>query len=288
MSGARSGTIIVGVNESPEALNAAAFAAAEAELEGKTLRLLYVYGSPPRYSGDDAHIVLDDILSQTDVANGVRVERRVSDGAAIPTLLAASHAASLMVVGRRRGGWGQHLLASSVSSALSAKASCPVVTVPEQWDRSANVEGPVVVAIDAETTAHGALSFAFMRADAARVPLVVLHAVPPGSGPREHTRRELDVSEVLAGWKEEFPGVEVGVRFVQDNADQAALHAADRASLLVVGRPHAYAGPGSWIGSVGRAVLRHTVSPLAVVPRDAADTRRARPDAARELLVPTY
>jgi nucleotide-binding universal stress UspA family protein len=288
MTTIRPATIVAGVNETPEALDAAQFAADEAQLRRQPLTLLFAYGDPPRYVRDDARLVLDDIVDQIDVAPRVHVDLRIAEGDAIRTLSAASGEASLMVVGRRHGAWGERVLSSSVSSALSSKASCPVVTVPERWDPASAGRGPVVVAIDAETSAHGSLSFAFARADLAGVPLVVLHAVPPASGPREQTRRELDVAEVLAGWNEQFPGVEVVTRFLQDTADEAALHASTHASMLVVGRPHEYAGPGSWVGSVGRAVLRHTVSPLAVVPRDPADERRTPPDPARDLVVPTY
>ena len=75
---------------------------------------------------------------------------------------------------------------------------------------------------------------------------------------------KIDVSEVLAGWPEEFPAVTVKHRFFFDDADEGCVRLSEEASLLVLGRreTHVYGHP------VLAEVAKRVHCPCVVVPED--------------------
>ena len=67
-------------------------------------------------------------------AEGIEVERRVTEGNAAAVLVEASKDADLLVVGSRGLGGFSRLLLGSVSRQCVSHASCPVVVVPSPHD----------------------------------------------------------------------------------------------------------------------------------------------------------
>ena len=257
--------IVVGIDGSPESLNAANFAVREARLRERPMTMLYAYGRRPRYVRYETAQLVDGVVGQLTVPDGVTVETRIVEGDAVPALLYAAPTANQLVVGRHRSGTGVHLLTGSVSSVLSSRARCPVVIVSQDWHPDRSGVGPVLVAVDAEPEDDEILAFAFRRAQLAGLPLVVLHSFPEaGFGSR--ARRNIDPTVLVDRWRRVYPDVTVTTQYVREGSN-TAIAAAWTASLLIVGQPRSMAGPGSWLRSVGYAVVRHTIRPVAVVPR---------------------
>ena len=138
------GKIVVGVDGSPGSRAALRWAHAEATLRGATLEALTVWQfpvmtslpafgamAPPEDLGTDAEQLLLEILGQEGVAptDDVPVRALVSEGAAAPALLEASHDADLLVVGSRGHGGFSGLLLGSVSQHCTTHGTCPVVVV---------------------------------------------------------------------------------------------------------------------------------------------------------------
>lgn len=139
------GTIVVGVDGSPDSQRALAWAVKEAELRGDDVEALlayqlpadippYVAASPEgtdfeRAASDRLASVVDEV-DQSGLARPVR--RTVVDTSPSRALLAASESADLVVTGTRGHGGFTGLLLGSVSHQLSAHARCPVVIVPHQ------------------------------------------------------------------------------------------------------------------------------------------------------------
>ncbi|MDN5855308.1 MAG: universal stress protein [Actinomycetia bacterium] len=264
--------IVVGVDGSRESLNAADFAVREARLRQRPMRILYAYGRRPRYVRYETAKVVENVVEHLTVPDGVAVETRVVDGDAAAALLHTATSARLLVVGRHRSGTGAHLLTGTVSSVLSSWAPCPVVIISEDWHPDRYGVGPVVVAVDAGPEDDDILGFAFRRAQLAGVPLVVLHpSRQAGSGIGRW--RGFDPAALVDRWRRTYPDVNVTTQYAHDGS-AAAITAAWTASLLVVGQPQSLAGPGSWLRSVGYAVVRHTIRPVAVVPRSPASLAR--------------
>ncbi|WP_194846466.1 universal stress protein [Mumia zhuanghuii] len=199
------------------------------------------------------------------LAPDLRVEVHPVVGSAALALESASTQSSAVVVVRRDAGVADRLLSGSTSSRIATRAACPVVVVPGDIDPPTT--GPVVVAIDADSPTHGALAFAFARARHVHADLVVLHATARGGA--EQGRRA--VAEMIAGWRADYPEVEVTTLTVEGTASTVCAEAAHGARLLVLGRHRTTGRRMPWTRSVARAVLAHTPCPVVTVPHDAVD-----------------
>jgi nucleotide-binding universal stress UspA family protein len=135
-------TIAVGVDGSPGARAALAWAVREAALVGATVRAvgawqMPVYAFPPAVaipgpdfdlSGPTAALIAEVVA---DVAPGTAVEPVVVNGPAALALLDEAETADLVVVGSRGTGGFAGLLLGSVSQQLAAHSPAPVAIVPE-------------------------------------------------------------------------------------------------------------------------------------------------------------
>lgn len=141
------GLIVVGVDSSEGAKAALRFALEETKLRRATLRVVHTWqfgyigvkgieGFSPVVGADlgdlrrTAEVALDGVLHEVaSEANGVPIERRVSEGAPATVLVDESRQADLLVVGSRGHGGFAGLLLGSVSQQCAHHASCPVVIV---------------------------------------------------------------------------------------------------------------------------------------------------------------
>ena len=141
------GLVVVGVDGSDGAKAALRFALDEAKLRRARLRIVHTWqfgyigvsgseGLSPVLGADlsdlrrKAEVALDAALHEAAAdANGVAVERRVSEGAPATVLVDESRGADLLVVGSRGHGGFAGLLLGSVSQQCAQHAACPVVIV---------------------------------------------------------------------------------------------------------------------------------------------------------------
>ncbi len=141
------GLIVVGVDSSDGAKAALRFALMEAKLRQATLRVVHTWrfgyigvsgieGFSPVVGADlgdlrrTAEVALDAVMHEVAPdADGVVIERRVSEGAPATVLVDESRQADLLVVGSRGHGGFAGLLLGSVSQQCAQHAACPVVIV---------------------------------------------------------------------------------------------------------------------------------------------------------------
>ncbi len=133
--------IVVGVDGSPGANVALAWAIDEAATRGATLVVLmawdfpmwpyYVELAPPTPGEFEAAAqkTLDELLATYGSTN-VPVEARLVEASPAHALIDASADADLLVVGSRGRGWFVGALLGSVSLHCMQHARCPVVVVP--------------------------------------------------------------------------------------------------------------------------------------------------------------
>ena len=135
------GPIVVGVDGSPAAAGALAWALEEARLRGAPLTAVHAWHYPfemaasayavPPPEGDMhawAEQVLDEALAGADV-DGVPVRRVVVNGPAVLALMEQSRGARLLVVGTRGHSRLTGLFLGSTSQYLAVHAPCPVLVV---------------------------------------------------------------------------------------------------------------------------------------------------------------
>ena len=287
--------VVVGVDGSASALEAARWAAREAARRRTGVQLISAFGwletrhlhsqgLGVRYRETMLARTREDVSAAAEAvaeaAPGIEISERVADGFPVPLLIAASRRAEVVVLGDRGLGGFTSLLVGSVAIGLAAGAACPVVVV--RGERSSDA-GPVVVGVDGSEISVAALGFAFDAAARREVPLVAVHAwtdsvfeaaVAPlldWDAIEADERRVL--AERLAGWGEKYPDVEVRRVVVQDRPAHALIEqaTADGAQLVVVGSHGRGSAAGLVLGSVSHAVLHHSPCAVAVV--------RAEPDA---------
>ncbi|MBC7441863.1 MAG: universal stress protein [Ramlibacter sp.] len=201
----------------------------------------------------------------------------------VPTdeLVRASQAADLLVIGTNKTGALAGAVYGTLPLRLAAHAKCPVIVVPAAW---APRTGHVVVGLEDDATAAGALFFAAREAARFGRPLSLVHAweipatvavefgavIPYDELRQAHT-------EILASRagrvRAANPALEVTEVLEQGPPAYVLVEAARDAALIVVGT-HGRSAVGSLIlGSVSHDVLLNLPCPVAVVPRpdDAGD-----------------
>lgn len=282
--------ILVGIDGSRSAVEAARWAAAEAARRRIGLRLVETFGwipvtddpneedLPPSYRDvllDAARARLAAAAAAAgEVAAGVAVQSEVLPGYPVPRLVAESRSAQLVVVGDRGLATITGLTIGSVAAGLAAHAACPTVVV--RGDGAGG--GPIVVGVDGSPTSEAALAWAFEEAAARRAPLVALHAWQDAmvdtsvalliDWVAEEAEQHRVLADRLAGWAAKYPDVPVERVVVLDRPAHALRERSAGAQLVVVGSRGRGGFAGAVLGSVSRSVLQHAACPVVIVRPD--------------------
>lgn len=291
--------VVVGVDGSPTAQRALAYAAWEASRRGVPLHLVYGYQPMPAYGPglvyapprNDEQILVwaRDMLAAAAQSTrtdhpGLEVSETVLTGGAAASLLDQSADACLLVVGSRGlGGFGAMLL-GSVSAQVAAHATAPVVVIRSTGDDDGPYDnGPILVGVDGSDRAQDALGFAFEQAEARKVPLVAVYvwSVLPKTnlGPISNDFYDPDLaqqeanrllSEAIAGWRGKFPDVEVDTVATHSfGTVETLILLGAHAAMIVVG-PRGHGGFAALLlGSTADGLVRHADRTVAIVHRDA-------------------
>jgi nucleotide-binding universal stress UspA family protein len=282
--------VVAGFDGSESAGVAAAWAADEARLLGRGLTLVHALMPPVATGGLGVSLppsldLIDELDKQaseqlTSQAAAVGLPdalTRVAVGSPSAVMLEASETAYLIVVGSRGRGGFKGLLLGSVSAQVASHSQCPVAVIREAAPGDADT---VVVGIDGSPGAEAALALAVDRASRRGWRIVAVHAwdvpaydlliVPNGPVPvplSDVADEEVRLTaEVLAGFRDDYPDVDVEERLVRAPAVQAILDASDRAALIVVGTHGHGPAMGALLGSVSNGVLHKARRPVIVVP----------------------
>ncbi|WP_069169245.1 universal stress protein [Streptomyces griseus] len=285
--------VTVGLDGSAESLAAAHWAADEAERRHAGLRLLHAWPAlapePTRVPSE-----IDQNYWATRLVHQARAELRtghpglvvvdslVADDAESALLRSASES-ELTVLGSRGLTPAESYFLGSVSMAVVARASRPVVLVrPEAPGREPSpTRGNVVVALKLHGPCDEVLAFACHAAAARGGRLLAVHgrSLPirarTPSGVDDEVAQEITdeaaqrLRQVLGPWRERFPGVELSETVRLESPAEAVVRAAEGSGLLVVGRRRHHRPPlASRLGPVAQASLHHVRCPVAVVPHD--------------------
>ncbi|EXU67851.1 universal stress protein UspA [Streptomyces sp. PRh5] len=286
--------ITVGMDGSPESLDAADWAAREARWRQTPLRLVHAWMLPPQTARTAqapevrkawAHKTLDD--AEADLAArypDVSVSTELLAETAVPALVAHGAGSQMLVLGSRGRGAVAGFLLGSIGLHVLGRAACPVVLVRHGGGGQAQgaAGGDVVVGIQDPPGAAAPIEFAFATA-AARgtgVRAVRAWALPPvfeygmayvraldeagGIEPGERKR----LAQAVLLWREKYPQVPVTEHVEMGNAAEVLLTSAAGAGLVVIGRYSHRSAVGPRLGHVAHALLHHAACPVAVVPHD--------------------
>lgn len=289
--------IVVGVDGSASALNAAGWAAGEAAFRHVPLRLVHgvhVPVSEAAYIGrvgvptsffeilesDGRRYLADAEAAVRQAHPEVEVDTDLLKGYPVPVLISLSQAARLMVLGSRGLGGFSGLLAGSTAVALVGHGHCPVAVIHGPAPEGPlSTGGPVVVGVDGSPASEAAIAMAFEEASLRNVDLVAVHTWLDFSSDYSYAYArqfmvewkeiEIEAQELLAqrlaGWQEKYPDVTVKRVVARDRPAHHLLEHAAQAQLLVVGSRGRGGMSGLLLGSTSQALIYHSPCPLLVV-----------------------
>ncbi|HEY7045369.1 MAG TPA: universal stress protein, partial [Nocardioidaceae bacterium] len=229
MTSKRSSRVVVGIDGTAAGLRAAAYATTEAEQRGAELLLVHAHHLPtimnPSLASLDNEQVRDHGRIALDTAEvGVRyshpamqVQTLLVPGRPARAIVDQSAHADLVVVARRERK-GSHIVGGRISNAVAARAHCPVVSLNHSWRE--DHDGRVVVGVDGSPNGRDALAYAFEYASIHHLRLAVLRSwelplflqlgEPASAEIDEWTEKaKLALAEDLAGWRSEYPDIQV-------------------------------------------------------------------------------
>jgi nucleotide-binding universal stress UspA family protein len=227
--------VVAGVDGSEESLRAVEWAALEAQRHRAPLRIVSVPALLPRMracgqypetvatrlQGDSCRVLDEAVMRSREVAPRQLIDVDLLAGPAAPAVTKSGDGALMLVVGARGSGGFAAMTLGSVGRYAAMNACCPVVVVREE---TSAVNREVVVGIRDPDDTAAALAYAFEEAALRGATLVAVHSwdwsnCAPGHhtggyaagqfGDAEHIvhEAELNLTEVLATWRDKYPGV---------------------------------------------------------------------------------
>ncbi|WP_204079510.1 universal stress protein [Mycobacterium riyadhense] len=228
-------SVVVGVNGSQAAVNAAKWAIAEAIGRQLPLRLVYVIRRADARTGStrssEWELERGEIaLSQADGAvrsegKPVEIETAILSGDPAEVLINESRDAALVCVGTARRGWAADGLLGPTAAALVASAHCPVAVIRTNPGGSPTELGVIAVVLNDEPDndevvhqameegrrRHATVRQIDRRVDSwvRRYPDVPVQIVAAGTGPRgsESHSSTIDLAVVGEADADELPGL---------------------------------------------------------------------------------
>lgn len=157
----------------------------------------------------------------------------------------------------------RRLLTGSTTTGVAARATCPVVCMPDAWDPAVE-HGLVLAGVDDSAASPHVIEAAFAAADERGVPLTVLHAWRPVGQydaaivervlvDRWRPQADQHLAELTAVAQNNHPDVVVSRKLEYCTPVVALVEASANADLLVIGRRGAGAPFGLSLGSLERA-----------------------------------
>ena len=282
--------VMVGVDGSPAAKCAVAWAARDAAMRKVRLTLVHAVRPigltlPPmtattaftRWQVEQGQKVLDmaaRVAREAAADRGTgQIETELLFSPAVPTLVDLSKDADLVVVGSRGRGPVERSLLGSVSTSLIRHAHCPVAVIHDEDPvMPYPAAAPVLVGIDGSPASEQATAVAFQEASWRGVDLVAIHVwsdvevndYPAIDWPAMKPAAERILAERLAGWQERYPDVTVRRVVECDHPTYQLIRHSESAQLVVVGSHGRGGFAGMLLGSVSGAVAHSARMPVIV------------------------
>ncbi|HTY32169.1 universal stress protein [Mycobacterium sp.] len=258
--------IVVGIDGSQAAINAATWAIAEAISRNVPLRLIHaIPDRPVDATGDDGMEVgyAEDSLRGADAAlqatgQPVKVECDIVRGSPEGILVDESRGAAMICVGSVGIGRIARKLLGSTADALAHKAQSPVAIVRSGGGTSDT--GWVVVVVDDSPANDAVLEHGFREARLRRAPILALGVWRWGLGEIPYPQLE----HRLGPWVSRYPEIHVMPAAARRGPAEFLAHTEESVQLAVVGGEDADK-VARMVGSTGPHLSGHTGCSVLVV-----------------------
>lgn len=230
---------------------------------------------------DDPMVARERLLMLADritaVDPGLHVDIELADASIHQALEVRSRYADLIVIGSHSTRPVRSLLAGGLPARVAARAHCPVVIVPDDWDPRS---GPILVGVSEDDTSEPALRFGAHESQRRAVELELVHAWLPDSPAADVAvamlvaaskpdvrgfHREL-LTAAADRLRREFPRARIVEHLAQDRTADALAERSKSAELVIIGTHHHGPEAGWLLGSIAGHLLRDSMAPVCVVP----------------------
>jgi nucleotide-binding universal stress UspA family protein len=267
--------IVVGVDESAEAKAAAHWAVREAELRKDGVLLVHAYEvlaprgrlTALKRGRQERKALLDKVAGTLTVPPTMELDQLVELDSPESLLARLSERAEITVLGHDHPALSGRMPFGHTASTVASMSRHPVVVVPRGWELRVNDRRPIAVGIDGRHASSSTLDFAFSEASLHHLPVLVVHSAPLGELALGEQDTRLNLAEILAGWKADYPDIDVDTMLLAGPPRDTVPAVSADAQLLVVGGPYRGREWTRWIRSVARAVLDRATCPVAVIPQ---------------------
>ncbi len=278
--------VVVATDGTPAGHIGIKFATREAQRLGLSVELVHVVpayipsGSFPMIPDDSMNqygrqVLTRGIAVAREVAPTIKVTTSLLRGGRVGTIVSRAHDAALIVLGSHPMSVAERFWTGATVPGVAARSSCPVVTVPAEYDGDQQL-GRVLVGVKVPAKSADLLAAAFGVAEDLGAELVILHAwkLPAGyddlvsnETAREEWRVELraEIERVLPELRIAHPKVSVQIEIEHGAAAGALISASKGADRLVITRP-VHGGYFHHLGSTARAVLSEAHCPVEIFP----------------------
>ncbi|KKC03846.1 universal stress protein [Mycobacterium nebraskense] len=239
MNNPQSQRIVVGIDGSDAAINAAKWAAAEAVSRNVPLRLIHAI--PQRHADASGDESLDIEYAQTSLraadaalqamGTPVKVECDIVRGSSESALIDESRHAAMVCVGSVGTGWVARKVLGSTAGTVAQKAHCPVAVIRSGRDVAEPDGGYVAVAVQESETNDAVLEHGFREARLREAPILAMGVWRWGLG--EIPYRQLD--HRLGPWVSRHREVHVQPAAARRGAAEFLTHTQEPVQLAVVG-----------------------------------------------------
>ncbi len=279
--------VVVGIDGTPAGHRGVRYAAMEARRLGAPLAIVHV--TPGYALGAGVPAVPEDVLrayglellesarknAQATVSGLVVETTLVAGGTSVSGLVDHSRDAVLLVLGAERRTFAGRVWTGDIVAGVAARAICPVIVVPPEWEPH-HEHGRVIVGVKDVEHAGDLVSAGLALADGLGAELDVLHAWKAPSGyddmlairtyAVEYGRTQTDLLEpIVRALRAECPNVPVRTEVLHSQPAHLLVGASADADRLIISRPR-HGGRFHHLGGVGRAVLNESRCPVEVRP----------------------
>jgi len=263
----RSPAVVVGIDGSRRAIDAALWAIDEAVDRDVPLRLVYAI-EPREFGSSDCDSIAQDFagaetavrqaaMAIESVDQPVKIEVEIVQDQPVAALLAASRSAAMICVGALGINRGTEKRVGSTVSGLLARARCPVAVVRQQ--RHEVEPGWVVTEFEDSADGPTVLARAIDEARLRKAPLRVLGTWRPGFPDVRDThgaaaggrQAKATLERSLTRYRRLYPALDIRAVAVPGSAMNFLARHADSIQLIVLGHHpgnelSAFAGPRSY------------------------------------------
>jgi nucleotide-binding universal stress UspA family protein len=263
-------SVVVGIDGSDAAINAAKWAVDEAIARDVPLRLVHAVPIADPHSGPSADLGLEIEYAETalrvaDAAilgtgKSVKVETAVVHGSPDGVLLDESRVAAMVCVGSVGIGRIARMLLGSTAATLANEACCPAAIIRTHTATTPDA-GCIAVAVDDAPGNDAVVEHGFREASLRRAPLIAVGV--PWWGLDENFDDWLD--RRLSGWIDRYPDVEVQPLTAPDGVAEFVAGSEQPIQLTVIGSADArrivrFVGPVR-----GASILDHAECSVLVI-----------------------